>query len=284
MSVRRTVPITNIVNVAAGQTATIDLPTERRYHALFLEYRESGALVNQATMETAIESIVVKLDGRAQREFTAAELNVLNALRGLPFQAGLIPIWFSDPTVRTPAGEDSLAWALEGNKQTFQVEVKIAAGRTAPTLTGYSEVDNMRGPNGSLLPLGAIVKTRKFQVGVSATGIRTLTSDIPTTLGDIRALHFFEDTADDISNVLVQVDQVTAFERTRTINDSVLTQLGYTVDAAVYHVLFDETRRVQDRLPMTRSNGQRIAELRVDATMAAARDFTLLAEYIGPAY
>lgn len=284
MSVRRTVPITNIVNVAAGQIATVDLPVDRRYHAVVLQYAESGTLANLATMEAAITRISVKLDGRVQRQYSAAELNVLNAARGLAFQAGLIPIWFSDPTSRTPQGEDSLAWPLEGNKETFQIEVEIASGRTAPTLKGWSLVDNMRGPNNTRLPLGAIVTTRKFQVGVSSTGIRTLTSDIPRTLGDIRAMHFFETAANDITDVLIEVDQFKTFERNRTLNDAILRQLEYVPDPAVFSVLFDETGRVQDRLPMRRADGSLVAELRVDATMAVANDFSLLVEYVGPAY
>lgn len=278
---KRTLPITTIKGVGAGQTATVEIPTEYRYHQLLLVYKETGVLVTEANMKAALTEIDVRLNGKSQRQYTAAELITLNKRKGFAYQAGLLPIFFAEPDARTPGGEDALAWACEGNVSTFAVQVTIAAGRLSPTLEVYSIVDNARGQNGKLLPLGPIIKTRKFNVGVSAVGVKTLTNDIPRELGDIRALHFFETAANDISSVIVKLDQVTAFERTRALNDSIQSYLGKTPDAAVFHCDFTESGRPDDRLPMSRPNGKLVGEFRMDIDMAVANDFSILAEYLG---
>jgi hypothetical protein len=282
---RRKVPITNIQGVAAGQVATIDLPTDRRYHEIALYYTESGAAVTVANMKTAITSIRISLNSRVQREYSAAELFAINAVNGDQYAAApsFIPIYFSEPWRRSAGGEDLLAWALEGQGiDSFQIEVTIAAGRVSPALSGRAIIDNARAPDGSMIPLAPIVTTRRRSVDVSATGVRTLI-DMPRNLGAYERLHCFEDTAGDISNVRVTVDQMIAFDLGDDLNDDLLDAAGFVPQAGIFHVVFDETQRVGDALPMVANNGRPVAELQLDFTMVNASAFTMVSELIGGA-
>ncbi|MFN4231358.1 major capsid protein P2 [Parvibaculum sp.] len=278
---RRTVPVANINGVGAGQVATIDLPLDRRYHSLMLRYSESGTPANQATMDAAITRIRVIINSRTQREYSAAELRVLNAVNGAPyaFQAGFLPIYFSEPWRRTPGGEDALAWPVYQalGIQSFQVEVTIAAGRVSPALSAKAVIDQV---DPSKVPFGPIVTTRRRVVDVGATGPKTLL-DMPKNLGDYRALHAFEDTANDISGLRVTVDQLIAFDRTDAENTAFLNQGGYVPQTAVFHAIFDEDRRFGDGLPMIRGDKSMVSEFTLEFDMAAANPFTLIAEMLG---
>ena len=93
-------------NVAAGGTATTRCPRNRRYHGLLLQYKTNAA---QATIEADLTEIRIKVNGKTVRQFSTAQLNIINALNGIAFTLGMVPIWFSEPRRRTPVGADYLA-------------------------------------------------------------------------------------------------------------------------------------------------------------------------------
>lgn len=283
MAYRRRVPIQNITGVGAGQTASIDLPPSRRYHGVMLHYTESGTPTTLANTDAAIEEIEILLNARTQRKFSAAELRVMNAYHGAPFafQNGLLPIYFSEPWRRTPGDEDFLAWALEGNGiESFQIRVKVASGRTAPALAGRAIFDNARMPDGKLYPLGRIMTTRRRNIDVSGTGARTLL-DMPRNLGDLAALHCFENTANDISALRISVEQNEAYNLTRAQANAYLTAAGKVPQTAVFHAAMDDTGRAADVLPMRKANGMFVDELQIEFDMAVANNFTMIAEFHG---
>lgn len=272
---KRTVPLATINGVASPGRATIDLPADRRYHTIVLEYRENNVLVTQANMELAITNISVKLDGTSQREFSAAQLNVINGHRGASYayQNGLLFIYFAEPWQNRYEDGDLMAWSLQNNAQTFQIEIDIAAGRTSPTLTAFAIVDDV------VAPL-IMRKTRRINVPVTAIGTRT-EANLPRQIGDYSMLHCFETTADDISGVKVYVDQNLAFDRSRLRNNAVLARHSFVPAAAVFHLNFEEDRTQHFPLPMRRRDGKPVGEFRIDFDMAAAASFNILAEYIG---
>ena len=280
---RQTVPITNIQGVAAGQVATIDLPTNRRYHKIILFYEESGAAASQAAMEAAITDIKISLNSRVQREYSAAELFSMNASHGADYDpvAGVIPIYFSEPWLETPADQDSLAWALAGNGiNSFQIEVSIASGRVSPALTGYAVIDYAAGPNGQPIPLQPIVTTRRRVIGVDAAGLRNII-DMPRNLGNYQALYCFEGAANDIEKLRVTIDQYIAWERTDAVNDAMLKQSGLVPQAGIFLAKFNDDNRMADGLPMTKAAGGLVSELSLDFTLANANGFTIVSEIIG---
>lgn len=278
---RRTVPIANVTGVAAGQTATMDLPLGRRYHTILLNYSEGGVAANQATMDAAITGIRIIVNSRTQRQYTAAELRVLNAVNGAPFafQAGVLPIFFAEPWRRTPQGEDLLAWPAypELGTNSLQIEVDIAVGRVGPALSAKAVIDQI---DPKQVPFGPIITTRRRVVTPGAAGVFTLL-DMPKDLGNYRAIHCFETAANDISGIKATIDQLVAYDRTDAENTALLNIGGYVPQASLFHVVFDEDRRWADGLPMVKSDGKLVSEFTLEFDMAVANPFTLIAEMLG---
>lgn len=264
---------TNSFNaVAAGGTATVSLPVRNRiYHSLVLYYGTGTAGgPTEANMIAEIEEVRIKVDGKVQRRFTAEELFAINAFNGVAVEDGILPIFFSEPWRRTAQGEDALAWGT-GDINTFQVEVDIASGATAPTLSARVEIE------AGIRAMGTIVKWRKFVVPVSATGVVNL-----TTLPMLDAYYRMHAFSGNIADVEIRVDQAEVFKATQTQNDHLLSKVyGKTPQASTYHVSFDRTDRVSDALPMVRADGGRVSEFRLDFNMSAAASFPLLTETLG---
>lgn len=264
----------NFNAVAAGQTATVNLPATNNwtYHRLVLTYTESGTLVTQANMEAAITNIRLLIDGKVQRVFSAAELIKLNAFYGDSYANGYLTIYFSEPWRRTPQAEDMLAWPM-GDVRTFTVEVDIAAGRTAPALTlkGLIErnaTDEMGKPR---VRLGAIKKVKRHTVPVNIVGVNNY-STLPK--GDAyAALHCH---SANIAKVVVTTDGQERFNANSADITEVLAQEGLTRQANVFTVAFDSTKRLGDVLPTSN-----LSDFRIDFDMSSATAFVMLVETIG---
>jgi len=262
--------------VAAGQTATIELPIgELVFHELLLLYGTTAAGgANRVNTEAHITEVRVKLNGKVQRVFSAAQLFNLNEVNGITFAAGFLPIFFGEPWRRSADGEDVLAWGTD-DISTFTVEVDIDAAALNPTLDARIVVDRVR------RPLGPIVKWRRFTVPVSAIGIVNVTT-LPKQDAYYR-LHAFSTVIDDVE---VTIDQLEVFKMTDGQMRELYTEMGLAVPAALTSIIFDPTQRVGDALGMATRlpNGQTraVSEFRVDYNMSAATSFALITEVLGP--
>lgn len=257
--------------VAAGSTATLNLPIIGVYHALRLYFTLGGVAATIAEMAALITGIRVKINGKVQRTYSAAELMALNAFRGIAPVNGHLPIFFAEPWRRTAQGEDVLAWGMVG-VSTFQVEVDIAAGATSPALLAVAEKSS---ENRSL---GAIVKVRKFAfsaAGAGAFNIQTL----PKT-DNYFAMHMGTAAISDVEIKVNQVEQVAA---SRSMVHQMVTEKGWVPQTGYTHLAFDHTGRVGDILMVKDSKGTQAADFRVDLTMTGAANFTLITEVVGGA-
>ena len=276
---RRFVSTNAFSAVAAGSQATLDLPVGPvTYHGLQLTYTTGTAGgANQANMETEITECRVKVNGKEQRRFSARELFDILAFYGIGFQTGILYIPFSEPWRRSVTGEDSLAWGTH-DIDTLQVEVDIAGSATNPTLSARALVERVA------RPMGPIVKWRRFNVPVSATGIRTL-----TTLPRTDAYYAIHCDSTNISDVEVKVDQAEVFKATKAQADALYQSAAprtLTPQSDWFHIVFDPTHRVSDALAMAQEDDsgavRAVQELRVDFNMAAASSFNVLTLTLGP--
>lgn len=133
-------------NVAVSSTATTRLPRNRRYHAIFLQFKTNDT---QANIQSALTEIRIKVNSKVVRTFSATQLYLINALNGRAFTAGMLPIFFSEPWRRTPEGEEFLALnAFEAlGVGDVDIEVDISAAIAAPTLAGIMVFDYERPAN-----------------------------------------------------------------------------------------------------------------------------------------
>jgi hypothetical protein len=268
-----TVKLPNFNAVGAGQTATLDVPLGPTYHQIYMVYRESGTLADEATLKAGIGDYRIKVNGTAQRTLSATQSLEKDQIYQMPFNAGLLPVFFAEPWRRTSVGEDALAWGTS-DIQTMQIEVDIESGATSPTLEAYAVISTVR------RPLGVISKNRRFTFGVTATGARQI-QNLPKIGTSYAALHFFEDTAGDIDQVLVEVDQKKVWETPDFLANGIYDSNLITTQSGIFSVIFDFDRRVSSVLPMRKSDGTVVSDLLVTATMGAANDFTLVTEEFG---
>jgi len=157
---RNQIDLPSFTPPAAGSTTTIDIPPNGTYYDISLEYRESGTLVTEANMKAAIEEVTIKINGEAVRRMDATDIIAYNALHDVSFQAGFLPLFFAEPWARNAISEDLFAWGTS-NVSTFQIDVKIASGRTAPTIKAISTRTN------EIRQLGNIKKFQKFNIPVA---------------------------------------------------------------------------------------------------------------------
>ena len=271
---RRIAELNDFNSVAAGQKATLQVPVGAlAYSSIRLNYGTATAGgPTRANMEAEIERVRINIDGVTQREFTAAELFAINAYHGVPVRNGSLPIFFAEPWRRTVQGEDALAWRV-GDIDTFQIEVEIASGASSPTLDARSVYNDIPAENSAMRP---IVKWRRFNIPVSATGLRnesTLPKDNP-----YYALHCFSATVD---NVRLETDQRVWWDFTEAQMIDYLTDEGFVPQTSMYHIDFAATARIADLLPMIVANRQ-VGNFKIDFTMGAATGFDVVTETIGP--
>lgn len=261
--------------VAAGQTATLDLPTNRRYHSVMLRTQHTAGSTD-VDIDTFASEIRIKVDGRVQRTYTGALIRDLIKIytNALAPDAGYATVFFSEPWRATPVDEDALGWGMQ-DVSTFQIEVDIKAGVVSPKIWAIAETDDVQ------QPLGGIVKISRITVPVTATGVTTITTLPKTDFGYVR-LMCAPTSVSDITDIKVSVDSNVMYELSRLEADA---HLNFRADSSAspwFLVDFDNTNRVADMLTMRYADGRSISELRVDFNMNAANSFPLFYFTAGP--
>lgn len=261
--------------VAAGQTATLNLPVVGTYYTLKLLYATAtGGGATQANMEAEITQIRLKVNGVEQRRFTARELFDVNSYRGQSVEDGILTIFLAEPWRPTVQGEDAYAWGMGGGISSFTIEVDFAGG------AGVTSLECLREWSPVTTNMGLISKWRKFNLNASAAGVVQFQPPIREAY-----IGFHMDMASvTVNDVEVTVDEEQDFdEATKTQIDSVYKHHGFVPHADWFHVMKDGlTGRAADVWAMIRPDGRRVSDFRIDVDAAGAGNVPILAEVLGP--
>ncbi len=277
---REVITIPNFQNVAAGVTATLNVPLGERYHGFIMTYtRGAGStLATEAEMRADIARIRIKIGGKSVRECTIGQMIDLHKFYGLEFEAGILPIYLSEPWRPTGQGEDALAWGTI-DVQTFQIELDFASGVVNPRLETKALIERVI----PKLKLGGIVQWRTFNLQSTSSGV--LNWDNCPRDQVITAIHAF---SPNVTAVRVLTESVERFNATLVEANHLYRRHELFPQPGIFTVCFAHTRRVADFLPMEKggnpATGQRgipISDMRVDFTLSAASTFTVLLETIG---
>ena len=281
---RKLLTLPSFSGVGAGQTATLDIPTLESYHKIVLKYQTTTAGgATQANMEAEIDEVRIKVNGKTQRVFDGRQLFDINAYHGItviPGSAGVygyLPIYFSEPWRRSAQGEDSLAWHMS-DVDSFQIEVDINAGATAPVLAtlAHREVTPL-GQNNRPLPMGPIVKWRRFNwqpTGAGVFNVQTL-----PIIDSYYAIHMDDVT---INSVDLTIDGVEWFDTVDRLDlNEMYVDQGFVPDADWTVIDFSPSARVAHARPMRDSAGVKVKDLRLDLDMAGAATFDVVTETVG---
>jgi hypothetical protein len=256
--------------VTAGSTSYFDLPTDLRYHAIYLNYKGNA---NQSTIQSDITGVRLKVGNVTIREFTPAQLFLLNALRGQAFANGYLPIFFSEPWM-IPAQREIYAWGM-ANIRTFQLEVDIAGGATSPTLGGFMEVDDVQEN------FEGVVSWYNNSVTVSSTGLKRFLPEIAKEREALKAIHLFEASDGDIDNLYVRLDNFEVFNLSAGENSELISRKGLTDQSAMISYAPDKEGKVESFLPLVKRNGALVSRFEMGANMVNAASFTYILEAFG---
>lgn len=274
---RRNTKIPSFNSVGAGQVATVDMNVGPRYHNIKIFYKKNAT---KATIISHIEMINIKVNGKVIRGIKPAELFLMLEENGVPFKAGVIPIYFSEPWRRNVVSEDVLAWATAIGVSSFQIEIVLAPGATAPTLHGYAQTDNVVGA------LRDIIKYRRQSVPVGTAGVLTLNTLSKRVDEIYHRIHCFENADGDIADVVVKQDGYEVFNNDIATNDANLADQGIISQSALFSIMFDATQRYDDGLVMfhgTKENPKPIQSWELEFNMVNSDPFTMITEVRGSA-
>jgi hypothetical protein len=300
MSVKRINPLPTLSGVAAGSTATADIPIGPRYHVLWLQV---GNTAKKLASEI-LGDIRLKVNGKVQRTMSAGELDQLNVMMGAEYGVrevndgstgtghivtSRLPIYLAEPWRKQVAAADGLAWAT-GNLATFQLEVDIAAGEgTGLVLSAFAELDNSITKDAQGLeqqaPLGVISKWMRQQIPINGTA-----QDLQSfpRRDHYQQLSFLDKDANGasqactITKVTIKVENFVIREITRDQNAAILASRGMTQAANRFDVVFDHDDIIDSALPMV-VGGRPVQDFQVklDLSSGTARNITCIAQRIG---
>lgn len=219
---KTTRPMPSFQGVAAGQTATLNMPIGLTYHGLYIKY--SGVTLAQ------MAEMRFKGNGRELFTCSVSDLDVTNQFDTLNAASGVLYIPFDRPKLLTRAAQELSAIGTGARMDndpgtmdkpnpfynptplsTFQLEIDIDGAATAPALSAKALQSDPR-------PLGAFVKRRRFNYNISAGGTFEI-SDLPK--GDLinRIWLKKQSGAGAITNCKLDRDNFLSFDRDVAEND-----------------------------------------------------------------
>lgn len=282
---RINVKIPNSNGVAAGSTATFDMPIGRRYHKLFLQYGGTSFTLAHMT------EIRVIANGEVIHRYSGSDRDTMNQFDRLAAAAGVLVISFDREGLYQQPGEE--ATAIQTGSQdpntkvmisSFKLEVDISAAANAPTLTVVAmQSDNLAAAPGPGLIRRIMKYTRAFTVG----GINEV-SDFPKgTEGNkfIWLNRAFFATANTL-DVEIDRSNFAIFQRTAALNNRVQAN-GLRTPQANWFV-FDPTEEGYDWEPVSffqAPNAAGVAlpyqDFRYKLNLSAGENVTAYVEYLG---
>lgn len=255
----RTEPLPTFDGVGSGDKATCDLELGRIYRRLWLEvYVAAG----DKTFDEIIEDIFLNVNERPQRSHTAVELNELNQLHdddgavktsgtvaGGDYKA-YVPIILAETYRKNVERGLALGWNAVGIRS-LQLQVKLRAGLTSPTLKGWMDWE----PGDLNRGLGPITKWIRHDLSATASpqDYSRLFDQDPRTDNFLQSLHIWptSGTARYVSEAELKFNGTLFHERTYLRNQAELLANGMNPDLAAvprYDAVIDETDSTNDPL------------------------------------
>lgn len=219
-------------NVVATGTATNQVTPGRTLEKLTLK------LGGTSLTKAMITSLKLKANGKVIIEGSAADLDKINAYRGVATNAAYLDLFFADYAMNNELDRMVGAFDTSLGISNITSEVTIA-GATAPTLTPIlvesgAQKDN-QGAAAAFAPL--ISKILKYPFSVSTGGTLPVTVPFGPQSGSIiKRLHVFH--GGNMTGITVKQDGLVVHESVDGENDYFQTMHGRTPQANVYTVDF----------------------------------------------
>jgi len=259
--------INGVEGVVSGGTATVNIPINRRYHALKIFV---GATALTAATDI-LEYVRILVNGVVMRDLSPADIINIAKLNGITPAAGEVPVYFSEPWRASVIGEEATSWDLFGQSK-CTLEIRFKTGLTAPTAAVSATFDYARNVSDGKVFLSIVKQTK--QTYNAPAGVYDITT-LPTAFPIQRVL--LNTSTGTISFVEVTRDNEKVLEATSAQNTAFL--LDYKLAAANFSfpVVFDFEQQISSALIVNK-------ELNVRVTSSAANALSVIVEQRVPNY
>lgn len=269
--------IPNTTAVAAGQTATWDIPIGLRYHAFQLAY--SGVTLAQMTQ------IRLSVNGEVIHRYTGAQRDKLNQYDGRAAAGGILTIPLDRFGLYRQDGEEltALRTGIADPKSgasinQCKIEIDIDGAAAAPAITiAATASDNPRG-----VGPGVIQRVLPYSRNFGSSGVVEWADMPKATEGQkylvINRTAFF---ASNITYLEISRDNKRIFQRSKALNEKVQLD-GVRVPQSGLLVV-DPTEEGYDfeGIQLVQPNGQPYSDFRYIPTLSGSENITALVEYLG---
>lgn len=276
------VTLPNFQNVAAGSTATLQVPVGVTYHKIVLTYRDNNTdeLKTIEQVNTDLEKVRLKVNGEVKRDLTAESMASIYEQKGSKYaqRAGKVPFYFSEPwreniaEILTPALG---TYDLRANQGTVSIEVKIHKDAVAPKLEAHAIITN----DNRLME--RFTQYVEWELPVTAAG-KVSKQDFPR-IGELVAYHVF---ADKMTHLGIKVESADVLDNdiaVDVIEEENLANGGVSIAGLTsYH--FDRENRLGNNLKLeyydlgTKQKFPLVSDFRVDHTFSGAETARIVLE------
>ena len=258
--------INGVEGVVAGGTATVNVPINRRYHAIkaFVSATVGGS---PSTDPTAILDYVRQIvNGVVIRDLTPAQYLAIADLNGQTVGAGELPFWYSEPWRASVIGEESTSWDMFGQTK-FTLEFKFKTTAVSPSLVVEGSYDFGRNISDGK-PFLAIVKqlSQTYNAPSGKYDVTTLPIRFPIQRILCQA------STGTIDDVEVYRDNEKVHEGTDDQNARFLADYGMDGTAFTYPIAFDYEQQISSPLIVDK-------DLNVRVNSSASNTLTVITEH-----
>lgn len=258
----RSIKVPDVRNVAAGGTATINLPVGWSYESITLNYSGSGALTR-----AQIENIELLANGKPIMYFgNGDELDAINDFYGRADTAGFLTLHFRRREFDSLA-MDRVCRLGTSDVSTLQLRFNINAAATTPAVAAHARVEDRAEP------MGLICKVKRFTYN-SGSGTTLEVPDLPKG-PRIIAIHWKKS---DVSNVEIEVNGVRVKDEAKTLAEVYQKEDGRApVTAGYTHTDFVSDGDIFGALV---TDPAIVKDLRARLTLGAGGAVVALVEYL----
>lgn len=255
---RRVKTLPSLSNVAAGLTASLELPLGAAYHTIYLEY--SGVTLAQ------MKKIRIEVNGKVVQEFeNGVQLDELNQYYNRGDAAnGILPIHFTRTELKDVLQQRVFAIGT-ADISTLTLRFDIDAAAANPVVKAHAMQGNQS-------PIGYITKVKSFPRSFSTGGLQEIDNLPRPRSARIAAVHLI---SDKVVSAKLEVDGEIAFEASKALEQKI--QADYDRKPNANKMTMDFMKEGDFAQAQVLANVQ---DFRIRMELSEAAPVTVLVEYL----
>lgn len=231
-------------SIAPGQTATVNLPLGPTYHRLNIDMfaaaiGDTPVAIDPAEWADYIGEMRLVVNGDTRIEIDAADLVKINRYYGQVADPGVLPLFLSQPWMRTRGGEDNTAYGTAAGMASFTLELDLKPNIAIGKLEVYAVQHEP-------MPFGSHLRIQRFSKQMGLQGVSEV-SDLPLGTYLMQALHL---TTAEIDQVEILTNSLKVLNTSKRLRSAHQRVIGRVPQAGMTHIDFLTENRMGEALDM----------------------------------